>query len=61
MNKNLFKNADEETQAVVFGAAIALHALVAGRAGAVVDSAVIGEAFAISREFWKQAKLEGGE
>jgi hypothetical protein len=56
--KPIFKNTDEETQAVVIGAAVALHALIAGRDDTMTISraALVSEAFEISREFWKQAK-----
>lgn len=58
----LFKNDDEETQVVIMGAAVALHALIAGRDDSVtiVHQQLVSEAFAISREFWKQAKQEIG-
>lgn len=57
---DLFKNADEKTQAVVVGAAVALHALIAGHHDPVmmVHQQLVSEAFAISREFWKQAAQE---
>jgi hypothetical protein len=57
----LFKNGDEETQAVVIGAAVALHALIAaGREPNTVlaHQQLVSESFAISREFWKQAKQQ---
>jgi hypothetical protein len=61
---SLFKNADEETQAVVIGAAVALHALIAGRNDTVTlpttHHQLVSEAFALSREFWKRAKQEVG-
>lgn len=60
---DLFKNADEKTQAVVVGAAVALHALIAaGREPNTVSThqQLVSEAFAISREFWKQAAQEVG-
>lgn len=58
----IFKNGEEETQAIVIGAAVALHALVAGRDDTVTmaHQQLVSEAFAISREFWKQAKQEIG-
>lgn len=58
----LFENVDDETQAVVIGAAVALHALIAGHDNRVtmVHQQLVSEAFAISREFWKQSKQAVG-
>jgi len=58
----LFTNGDDEKQAVVIGAAVALHALLAGRDDnrGFSHKNMVEEAFDISREFWKQAKQEVG-
>ena len=58
----LFTNVDDEKQAVVMGAAVALHGLLAGRddTRGFSQEQMVNEAFAISREFWKQAKQEVG-
>lgn len=54
----LFDNGDEEKQAIVVGAAVALHALIARHDDTVtiVHQHLVSEAFAIAEEFWRQAK-----
>lgn len=61
MKSPLFKSGDEKTQAVVIGAAVALHGLLAASEARNFETEqLVRTAFAISREFWKQAEQEIG-
>jgi hypothetical protein len=61
---DLFTNSDEAKQAIVIGAAVALHALIAGRVDPLQTPDQIEQyvraAFDVSREFFKRAKQEIG-